>query len=513
MTARGVELVDGRVSRPPALELINVNKRFGTIQAVSDVTVTVQAGEITALVGENGAGKSTLSAITAGLVQPDSGEVRIDGEPVQLREPADADRAGVRIAPQELVLCPNLTVAENVNLGHMPSSTWGVTDRRKMREDARSRLTRLGLGYINVDRSIDRLSLVEKTFVQIARAMTPGARILIVDEPTASMSGSEVDQTLAVLRAVAASGIAIIYVSHRLEEVFQISSHIVVMRDGKKVADWATRDITRDMLVQAMVGGRNLDTGHRQTAGSAEVALSVRGLSHGKIRDISFEVLRGQIVAVYGIAGSGREELAGIIAGAIKRTAGDVIVNGHTVSPHTPQDAISHGLGFVPAERRKQGLLMDMSVRQNLTLGMLSQLSKGVLLDRNREKEVTRSWIKNLSIAAKSTETRVGTLSGGSQQKVLLARWLAAGSRVLVLDEPTRGVDIATRAEIYVLLRRLADEGAAVLVVSSDIEEIMILGDRVLVLRDGRIVLNSSGASQQDIMQAALISEETHTNV
>ncbi len=489
---------------PRGLEVRGLTKRYGAVQALDDVSIAVSPGSPLAIVGENGAGKSTLVRIIAGLEIPDAGEIRLDGEPVRFTSPTDAQRAGIRIVPQELLLVPELSVAENVAMGSVPTSRRGIVDWPALRSLARARLDRLGLQDLDLDRQVRRLSVVERAFVQIARAMTPGARVLIVDEPTAPMGQAEVDRLLAVLDAVMAEGVAILYISHRLDEVFRLCRHAVVLRDGRLVGEFRDDALTSSALVSAMVGGRDLRVPTRADAGDAEPTLVVRDLTGGAVRGLSLDVRPGEIVAVYGVLGSGRDELGGLIAGAAPRSAGTVTMGGATLPPGDVRAAIAAGIGYVPAERRSQGLAMDLSVRENMTLGMLGQLADRGVFRRGVERAVVEEWSTKLRIATPTMDTPVRRLSGGSQQKVLIARWLAAGATVLLLEEPTRGVDIATKAEIYRLLRQRADEGSAILITSSDLEEVVTVADRVLVARRGRITGELRGATQEAVAAAAL---------
>lgn len=487
----------------PVLQLEGIEKRFGAVHALRNVDLRIFPGEAVSLAGENGAGKSTLSHVASGVLVPDEGRILIDGKPVSFAGPADADAAGVRIVPQELLMCPDLSVAENVSLGHMPVGRGRRLDRKAMRRVARERLARLGLDLIDVDMSIEQLSVAERALVQIARAMTPGTRLLIVDEPTAPLSQAEAERLLQVIQSILTEGVAVIYVSHRLEELFQISDRIVVMRDGSQVADIVRADLTHEKLVTAMVGGRSLETGVRSETPGGEPVLELAGLTAGVLEDVSLTVRAGEIVGVYGIRGSGRDELGPALFGAVTRTAGEVRVHGKPVPPRIA-GAIEAGIGYVPAERRSQGLVLDMSVRENVTLSALDHLVTGGRLSRARERELASHWVDRLQLATPSVEAPVRTLSGGTQQKVLLARWLAANSCVLALDEPTRGVDVASKAEIYRLLRALADEGTAVLLISSDVEEIEVATDRALVMRGGRIATEVTEVKQAALLHAAI---------
>jgi len=507
MTAAATTTPAGGSSVPPVLVVDRITKLYGAVEALKDVSLTVAPGEVVALCGENGAGKSTLARAVAGLVRPDTGRILVDGAERHLGSVAVAHAAGIRIAPQELTLAPSLSVAENISMGRLPRRALGIVDHGAMRDLARRRLADLGID-IDVSVPVERLSVLHKTLVQIARSMTPGARLFIVDEPTAPMSGPEVDQLLAVLGRLTAQGIAVLYISHRLDEVFRIAQRVAVLRDGRMVADFGRAELTRAALAGAMVGGRSLEIGHRTASATEAVALQVRGLRFETVRDLSFGVRTHEIVAVYGVSGSGREGIGLAIIGASPVEAGTVEILGVPVSGG-PRQAFDAGLGYVPAERRSQGLVPEFSIRENLTLAVLRRLTRVGILDRGAERSLVERWMGALTIAAPNAEVRVMRLSGGNQQKVLLARWLAHESKVLVLEEPTRGVDIATKAEIYRVLRQLADDGVAVLVISSDLEEVALVGDRVLVMRNGALVAELQGADETEIARAALAAEET----
>jgi rhamnose transport system ATP-binding protein len=503
MATGGQTAASAGPSAPPVLALRGVSKRYGTVQALDGVSVELRRGRIVALCGENGAGKSTLSAIAAGLVRPDAGALELDGEPVVFGSAREAHEAGVRIAPQELVVCPNLTVAENVGLGRFPRRG-PVLDGAALRRVAIERLQQLG-HPIDPDAVAGELTVVEQACVQIARAVAPGVRVLIVDEPTAPMSDAEADRFMTMIRRLADEGLAIVYVSHRLDEAFRLADEIVVLRDGRLVAAWPRDEVDRGMLVRAMVGDRDLTVARRRGARGGHAVLRVEGLASRRLREASFTVHRGEIVGVYGIAGSGREDLGPAVVGAQRPDDGRVHA-GETVIRDV-RTAIAAGVGFVPAERRTQGLILERSVGENVTLGMLRRLARWLVMRAGEERRTAQDWIDRLAIATPSPSKPVGLLSGGSQQKVVLARWLAAGSRVLVLDEPTRGVDVATKAEIYRLLRGLADDGGAVLVITSDVEEVVAVSDRTLVLRRGRIVRELHHTTEAEVAESALIED------
>lgn len=500
-----------RSSVDPALELRGITKSFGSVRALRAVDISVQAGEVVCLVGENGAGKSTLSSVASGLVRPDAGTILVDGELQHFSTPSDAEEVGIRIAPQELLLCPNLTVAENVMLGSFPVNRSRLIDGKSMEDTARTRLDRLGLGDLDPSRHVGSLAVVERAFVQIARALGDNTRVLIADEPTAPMSGQEATRLLELLSNIRSQGVGVLYISHRLDEVLRIGDRVVVMRDGSVVDEFASGIGSHERLVTSMLGARTLNPGRPQSSQADQSPrLVIDGVScSSSLESVSLTVCPGEIVGVYGIAGSGREAIGPGIFGALQLDSGRVFVDGNQVPCGDIRKSIAAGIGYVPAERRSQGLMLERSIRENLSLADLSSVSKRGFLNPTKESVVVDRWTRKLGVKAPHTDELVGRLSGGNQQKVLLARWLAAGSSVLVLDDPTRGVDIGSRAEIYQVLRQLADkESVAILVVSSDIEEIETLCERVIVLSEGRVVAALANPTQDEIAHAAYMKEE-----
>ena len=467
------------------------------------------------IVGENGAGKSTLVKILAGLEQPDSGTIRVGSDEVAFNNPRDAQQAGIRIAPQELVLCPDLSVTENLLMGELPirSTRPRVVAWRRAHAEAEARLHRLGVQGIDVRSNLSTLSVVERAFVQLAHAMDPETQVLIADEPTAPMSGAEVDQTLAVLTEIRRAGVAVIYVSHRLQEVFQLCDCVTVLRDGRTVRGFERGEFDSSNLVSAMVSGRSLDLKRpdRLRADRApQPALEARDVRADDLRGIALKVEVGELVAVYGTLGSGRDKLAPALLGRVGEV-GKLLIDGQPIRRISPTRLTRAGVGYVPAERRSQGLILERSIRENLTLGMLRALTHMGVLRRGAERAVARRWRDALQIASPSIEAPVGSLSGGSQQKVMIARWLASESRLLILEEPTRGVDIATKAEIYRVLENHADSGGAALIISSDLEEVARIADRVIVVRGGEIVGELRNGTEAEIAALALGTAQEET--
>ncbi|MCW2993641.1 MAG: Ribose import ATP-binding protein RbsA [Conexibacter sp.] len=488
----------------PVLELTGLQKSYGATRALVDVSVSLGRGETIALVGENGAGKSTLAKIACGLVKPDEGTITVGGEAMSSYSALAAHAAGVRIVPQEVLLCPNLSVAENITLGGVPRKRGNVIDRRAMTEAAEQRLADLGIESLDVRRSAGRLSVVQKAVVQVARALIPGTRVMIVDEPTAPMSKAEVDELMRLLELVSDRGVGVLYVSHRLDEVLRLADRVVVLRDGHAVAELEAAGLTEPQLISAMAGGRDFTVHATREQRVTGEALAVTDLQGPTIDHLSFSVGWGEIVGFYGIASSGRDDLGALLTGVVEPEGGEVTVDGRSLTGVSVRNRIHHGIGYVPPER-SAALLLGRSVRENISVAMLERLTERGLKKVQAERELASHWVQELSIKTASIEAPVRSLSGGSQQKVLLARWLAAGVRVLILEEPTRGVDIATKAEIYRLLREFADAGNAILIASSDIEDILAVADRSIVLRDGRIADTFQSTTDVESLRDSLL--------
>lgn len=496
-------------SSSPALELLNIDKHFGGVHAVRNVSLHVHAGEVLALAGENGAGKSTLVGVASGRVSQDSGRVLVGGEVLEDKGPAAAAQAGVRLVPQELLICPDMSVVENVLLGQIPRKSRLFVDRTAAKAETKRRLVQLhAADDIDLDAPVALLPVVQRAFIQIARGLTPGASVMLIDEPTAPMDASAVDSFLKVIEALTSSGLAIIYISHRLDEIFHLADRICIMRDGRIAAELTGKEMNHSTVIDAMVGSRELRPVDLATAVTGPVALQATALSAPGISDVSFDLAAGEMLAVYGISGSGRESLGAALVGATKATSGRVKVNGKRTKPGSVVDAVAHGVGYVPAERRTLGLDLEGSVAANLTLAMFKRLSSFGFLRRQTLETTASTWVDRLQIRTPGVSTAIGALSGGSQQKVLLARWLAAEAQVLVLEEPTRGVDVATKAEIYRLLNEMVCAGAAVLVITSDIEEAALVSERVLVMRQGTVAADLRNPSQSDLARVGQTSKE-----
>jgi ribose transport system ATP-binding protein len=462
-----------------------------------------------ALIGENGAGKSTLMKILAGIYRPDSGVIRWRGQPVSIRSPREASEFGIGIIHQELELIDTLDAAGNIFLGREP--TWAgplrLVDRKAMNIRAGKFLSRAGL-QIAPDIPLRRLSTAQKQLVEIARALSQEAQLLIMDEPTSSLTLSETERLLAVVSDLRADGVSVVYISHRLDEVERLADRVVVLRDGRNTGELTRSEINRDRMVQLMVG-RDLNALYAgNTMGRGRVCMEVRELRTARYpaHAISLSIHAGEILGLAGLIGAGRSELVQAIFGVDPLRSGQIVLDGEPVEIHSPRDAIRRGIYLVPEDRRNAGLLTEMSVRENITLPDLSRFSSSGFIRLGEETHAARASCENLKIKTPSVETAAASLSGGNQQKVVLAKWLALRPRVILFDEPTRGIDVGAKAEIYQLMRRLASDGVGVLMISSDMEEILGNSDRVAVMHEGRItgILDRSDCTQEAIMRLAV---------
>ena len=493
------------MSGPPILALANVSKSFGAVRALREVSLELFPGEAHALAGENGAGKSTLVKTLAGVHRPDSGQVLLDGEPVVFAGPADAQRAGVAVIYQEPTLFPDLSVAENIFMGRQPRATLGRIDRRARRARAAELFERLGVP-LDPEQPARGLSIADQQLVEIAKAISRDARVLVMDEPTAALSGNEVARLFAVVEALRGQGCAILFISHRLDEIFAHCQRVTTLRDGAWIAGEPVAGLTHDELIRRMVG-RDLDTLYpKLETHPGEVALHVERLTReGVFTDVSFAVRRGEIVALAGLVGAGRSEVARAVFGIDRWDAGSVTVNSRPLPTGSPTAAMSAGLALVPEDRRQQGLVMDASIERNIGLTGLRSLRRGVTISRAAERDRARDWAVRLRLKFARLADGVGVLSGGNQQKVVLAKWLATEPSVLIVDEPTRGIDVGTKAEVHRLLSELAGQGIAVLMISSDLPEVLGMADRVLVMHEGRLTaeIPRAEATEESVMSAA----------
>ncbi|KAA0222179.1 MAG: sugar ABC transporter ATP-binding protein [Phycisphaerae bacterium] len=485
------------------LQLDGLTKRFGAVTALDGVSFEIRAGECHAVIGENGAGKSTLGKIVAGIHRPDAGRVIFDGRAVAFRSPLDAARAGVRIVHQELATCPNLSVAENLFLGELPAR-WGFVRRGELNRRATALLAEVGLD-VDPRTPMSRLSTGQEQLVQIAVAVGRKARLIIMDEPTSSLTEGESRRLFDIIARLRREGVTLIYVSHRLDEIQRLCDRVTVLRDGKHVETRSIADASTDDLVRLMIGrpvGEYFP--HHASVARGPVRLSLRSLTAaGRFHDITFDVHAGEIVGLAGLVGAGRSEIARAVFGVDRYDSGEILLDGQPLRVRGPGDAIRRGIGLLPEDRKRQALVISMSCKENLSLPLLDRLRRWIFVDRRAERAVAREYFDKMRVAAAGIDAPVASLSGGNQQKIALARWLARRCDVLILDEPTRGVDVGAKAEIHALIDDLAASGKAVLLISSELPELLNLSSRVLILARGRLVgeLPRADATQDRLLR------------
>jgi rhamnose transport system ATP-binding protein len=496
---------DDEAAVGPVLALEHVSKAFGAVKAVIDGVIELRGGEAHALLGENGAGKSTMVKMLAGVHQPDTGGFFINGEAAVLDGPAGAIDAGIAIIYQEPTLFPDLSVAENIFMGRQPLRAGRRIDAKAMTAEADATFARLGV-RIDPGRIARGLSIADQQLVEIAKALSLNARVIVMDEPTAALSAVEVARLFDVIRALRADGAAVLFISHRLEEVFEICQTVTVMRDGRHVLTAPITGMSAAELVRAMVGRDMPERVPGEKREPGEVRLKVERLTReGMFTDVSFEVRAGEIVALSGLVGAGRSEVARAIFGIDKYDAGGVQAGGRRLRKASPTSAMAAGIGFVPEDRRQQGLVMEMSVQQNVALASLNALRRAGIIRASAERRFASDWAVRLSVKYGRLTDPVSMLSGGNQQKVVLAKWLGRKPSILIVDEPTRGIDVGTKADVHNLLDRLAADGIAILMISSELPEVLRMADRILVMREGRLTaeFTQAEASEEDIMAAA----------
>ncbi len=496
----------------PFLEMRDVSKTFPGVRALNKVDLAVRLGEVHALAGENGAGKSTLMKIMTGAYKADpGGSILIDGQPVEIAGPVHARALGISIIYQELSMVENLTVAENIFLAREPLRPTGFIDKPRMHREAAAVLARLHVG-ISPATPVARLSIGQKQMIEIAKAISYQSRIIIMDEPTASLSHHEAVTLIGLIRKLRDQGIGIVYITHRLDEIFEIADRVTILRDGSTVDSLPIAAVTRDILVRKMVD-RDLSQLYavHESYATTDDLIRVEGLTlkhpsphQARVRDIDFTLHKGEVLGFFGLIGAGRTEIMEMIFG-MRPCTGRISIEGQAVTITQPADAIRHGIGFVTEDRKAQGLILGMTVRENFSLTHLEAYSPWFFVSRARETERCRAFVRLLGIKTPSTEQRVINLSGGNQQKIVIAKWVARSPRILIVDEPTRGIDIGAKAEVHALLARLARDGMGIIVISSDLPEVLAVSDRVIVVKDGRRsrVFDRADASQETIMEAA----------
>ncbi len=491
-------------SKTPAIEMRGIKKAVGGVQALRDVDFALMPGEIHGLVGENGAGKSTLMKILSGAVRKDTGKVLLDGKEVEISTPIDSRRLGIGIIYQEFALAPDLTVAENVYISRLPNKA--LVNWKKLVSDTRELLDRLGFDIDPLAR-VGNLSVAYQQVVEIAKALSENVKVLILDEPSAVLAPADLERLFQILQLLKEHGVAIVYISHRLDEIFTITENVTAMKDGAVTGNFVTAEINQDQLISAMIGRELTAMFPKRHAVVEGEVLRVEGLSNDKLHDVSFTVKAGEVLGLAGLVGSGRTEIARAVYADDPRTAGKIINDGKEVHAKHPSDSVRAGIGFVPEDRKAQGTILNMSIRENSTMSALNKISGRLgVIKRKTERVMVDDLIKRLAIKTDNMNNPVSSLSGGNQQKVVLAKWFASQFRVMILDEPTRGVDVGAKYEIYQLINTLAEEGLAVLMISSELVELIGTCDRVLVVRNGMIngELTGRDITEEQMMRYAI---------
>lgn len=495
----------------PKLTLSGVTKSFPGVRALHEVSLELYPGQVTALIGENGAGKSTLVKVLTGIYQPDAGEVVLDGKPVTLGSAHKAFELGITAIHQETVLFDDLSVAENIYLGHAPKTRFGTIDWALMRKNARQVLGDMGAGHIDAETRLRDLSIANKHLVAVARAMSIDAEVVIMDEPTAALSHKEIEDLFVLIELLKEDGKAVLFISHKFDEIYRIADRFTVFRDGEMIGKGLIDETPQNDIIRMMVG-RSVDhifPARAPTIGAP--VLKLDGLSHPtEFDDIGFELRRGEILGFYGLVGAGRSEVMQAIFGLTTTSRGSMTLDGAPFHPHSPADAIEAGIVYVPEERGKQGVVVDLPIVQNVSLPSLRKTSRQGFLQMAEEFALTRKYTERLDLRAASLSQNAGTLSGGNQQKVVIAKWLATQPKVIILDEPTKGIDIGSKAAVHAFMAELVAEGLAVIMVSSELPEVMGMSDRIVVMRAGRIdaVLDNQGLTADGLVKRAIGAHE-----
>lgn len=476
------------MANAPFITMSGMSKSFVGIKVLKDVSFDVRPGEVHALLGENGAGKSTLIKMMSGLYMPDAGAITVQGKPVKFNSTRDASSAGIATVYQELLLFPELSVAENVFLGHYPRTSLNIIDWPQVRARTRELLDQLETYDLEVDTKVQMLSVAQRQRVEIAKALSRDAKILIMDEPTASLVEADVQRLMTVVRQLRQRGVGIVYVSHRMSEIFALADRVTVLRDGALVGTRDIGEVDERQLVSMMVG-RDIDSLFPKVdAAIGDTVLEVKNLNHGRhVQDISFSLRRGEILGIAGLVGSGRTEVALTLFGMTPATSGEIILNGKKVDIRSPKQARDLGISYVPEDRGLQGLVKPMAIRKNVSMATIDRLSKGIFIQSKQEAAKAVGAVKRFGVRCRNIEQPVGELSGGNQQKVVIAKWLETKPQILILDEPTRGVDVGAKAEIHTIMGELVSQGVSILMISSELPEVLGMSDRVLVMSGGRI--------------------------
>lgn len=495
----------------PKLTLSGVTKSFPGVRALHEVSLELYPGQVTALIGENGAGKSTMVKVLTGIYQPDAGEIVLDGKPVTLSSAHKAFELGITAIHQETVLFDDLSVAENIYLGHAPKSRLGTIDWALMRSNARRVLSDMGAGHIDAEARLRDLSIANKHLVAVARAMSIDAEVVIMDEPTAALSHKEIEDLFVLIKLLKEDGKAVLFISHKFDEIYRIADRFAVFRDGEMIGKGLINETPQNDIIRMMVG-RSVDHIFPERAPTiGKPVLKLEGLSHPtEFDDIGFELRRGEILGFYGLVGAGRSEVMQAIFGLTRTSRGAMTLDGAPFAPHSPADAIEAGIVYVPEERGKQGVVVDLPIVQNVSLPSLKKTSRQGFLRLAEEFALTRKYTQRLDLRAASLSQNAGTLSGGNQQKVVIAKWLATQPKVIILDEPTKGIDIGSKAAVHAFMAELVAEGLAVIMVSSELPEVMGMSDRIVVMRAGRIdaVLDNNGLTADALVKRAIGAHE-----
>jgi L-arabinose transport system ATP-binding protein len=494
------------VEKTSTLQMLHISKAFPNVRALDDVSLEIHSGEILAFIGENGAGKSTLLKILSGDYRPDVGKIILDGQEISFPNPNSAHKVGVRVIYQEPEIIPWVSVPENIWVGELPK-TLGFLNRKRLNDLVQQSLVDYGFETVlPISLMGYELSSAQRQVVEILRALKSGVRVLALDEPTSSLTDDEVERLFRLVRRLRDEGVALIYVSHRLNEIKRLCDRVAILRDGKLVTVRDVDELSENEIVSLMVGRELSDVFHRHVVKAKQRVLEVKGLNSNWHHDINFYVNAGEIVGFSGLVGAGRTELAKVIFGADRKTGGQILLEGKEVDIRQPIEAIAKGIGFAPEDRKREGLILIRSVLENASIAILRQLRRFRFIRRQLERDTVTGFVDKLRVQTPSVDQEVGKLSGGNQQKVVLARWLAVRPKVLILDEPTRGIDVGAKAEIYSLLDELANQGIAIILISSELPEILGLSDRIYVMQNGRIrgELSSEEATEEKVLALAL---------
>lgn len=488
------------------IETHNISKSFPGVYALKNMDFSLEKGEIHALLGENGAGKSTFIKILAGMYQPDCGNIEVEGMDTTFKNPSESINKGISVIHQELNLASNISVAENIFLGRFPQLLFGVVKRKSMFHQSKIILEKVGLN-VSPNTRVVGLSIAQQQLLEIAKALSLDAKVLIMDEPTSSLSPNEIKKLFSIMRELKSQGIGIIYVSHKLDELFEVCDSVTVLRDGEKVKTLKISETNHDELISLMVG-RKVDNSYTRVSGAGnEIILQVDNISNDKLDNISFQLKKGEILGFSGLMGAGKTEIARAVFGIDQVTSGEVYIDGKKLPPRSPSKSKEFGIGFLPEDRKRDGLFLSLSVKMNMTISILNQITKSGVISKSKEIKCADEQVDALKIKTPSLVQKINNLSGGNQQKVILARWLLSNKlKVLIIDEPTRGIDVGAKFEIYHILNELAKQGVSIIAMSSEMQELFNICDRIIVLREGKITaeLSKDEANQENIMKNSI---------